>query len=208
MMTISARIAALLLTLTQMIAPPKHHVVRFPNCELHFDYSADLTPDPDFVMQWMETDVDYRTIRWETPGCSRSFIEMDAQLKSGFFKKTVAAVSVSMWLGATPKSFTGDVTDPDQLERGEVALHDSLPGEASSILLEKVVIGGRAWAFNRATGIYMTGLQEHLILRVKVGVSGDFTDNPKSREAADEVALAILQSLRIQPRALAVVPAS
>ena len=176
----------------------KHHIVRFPDCRLHFDYPADLEPSPDFVMDRMESEVDYRTIRWVTTMATDSFIEMHSDFRRGIFNKVQATLGISMWLNCTPPDFDGDVRNAEDLKRSYAAISAAAGGAARRESLEEIVIGGRVWAYCKAANLYTTGLNRRIVLLVRVGVSANGLKPGKARDWAENANEIILNSLRVE----------
>ena len=181
-----------------MNVPLKHHTVTFPDCRLHFDYPADLKPSPDFVMQKMATEVDYRTIRWVANNVSDAFIEMHYDLQGRFWEGTLATLTVRMWLGSTPERFADDIFAPSGLRRAFAEIRNSLGDKGEEYSHSEVHLHGRSWDFDSSTGIYSSALNSKNFIRVLVGVTGNTKRVNAWRDWAKKNTDAILSSLVIE----------
>lgn len=175
----------------------KHHVVRFPDCQISFDYPAELTPSREFFMQRMESEVDYATIGWFIPAASKHFISMTSDLRSGFWKKVVASVSIEMWLGAGDLGFEGDMRKIDDLKRAHVQSAVAAGNPDAHEPLEVVAIGGREWVYVPSARMYLTALNSRYYVRARVSSSVE-AETAAAREWASRAYDTVLGSVRVE----------
>lgn len=177
----------------------KHHVVYFPDGVLHFDYPADLVPSRDYMMNRMDSAVDYDTIRWITPTSSAPFISMDADLRTRLFNRWLASIGLLMWLGRAPAGFEGDLLQGDDLKRAHVQI-GAVENDAHAYdPLVETLIHGRRWYYIEAADVHITALNRMIFLRMRAARSGDQMLREKWIGWANAALGIILGSLRIEP---------
>jgi hypothetical protein len=179
----------------------KHHVVRFPDCELHFDYPADLVPSADFMMDRMDSEVDYEKIRWDSPTSTIAFISMDADLRSSVLNRRLASIGLLVWLGRAPEDFEGDLLNPDNLKRAHALIGARDHDDDAYEPLSESTIHGRTWLYAKAADIHMTALNSKIFLRMRATQSGELKERDKWIGWVDRSLGTILDSLRIVPLA-------
>jgi hypothetical protein len=179
-----------------MNSPLEHHVIVFPDGQLHFDVPGDLTPSPDFLHQRLLTTIDYDQLPWLNPHASASLVSLQAEVPGRIGGSSLATVAIEIWLCAAPAQFAGDVRDPEDLRRANAELDraDHLDPRP----LVSTVVQGRIWLYRDYAGAYLTGLNRQLYLCARVSVAGGRDDRAVRQYAAD-LRDTIIGSLRLDP---------
>jgi hypothetical protein len=183
-----------------MKANLKHHVVSFPDCQLSFDYPADLTPSAAFIMQRMDSAVDYETITWRSPTVTDAFVSIYSDCRGGPLNKVMATLFVEMWLGAAPPHFEGDLSKPADLRRAYAERAAQTKNENADELLMEDVIDGRTWFYVRSANMYLTALNSRIFLTLRAASLTASVGSEKARDWIRRGTAVVLESIQIKPR--------